>query len=193
LYCQYCGTQLDDSALYCSRCGKPTAPNPPALSTAAPNPATQVPPSVAPVAPAPMLGGPIQALRGNVRVLGILWPLYGMFRLIFIAWGISTGRMMPRIWIRTWPPQVNPYRFAAIMHGIVVTAIVWGVLVSLLGIWAGLALLRRRRSGRTVALVAAFLSLLSIPFGTALGIYTLVVLLPEGASRDYSRLASPSL
>jgi hypothetical protein len=116
-----------------------------------------------------------------------------MFRLIFIAWGIFSGRIMPRIWIRTWPPQVNPYRFAPIMHGIVVTAIVWGVVVSLLGIWAGLALLQRGRAGRTIALVAAFLSLLSIPVGTALGIYTLVVLLPEGASRNYARLASSSL
>jgi len=134
----------------------------------------------------------MQALSSNVRVLGILWPLYGMFRLIFIAWGIFSGRMMPRIWIRTWPPQVNPYRFAPIMHGIVVAAIVWGVVVSLLGIWAGLALLQRGRAGRTIALVAAFLSLLSIPFGTALGIYTLVVLLPEGASRNYARLTSSS-
>jgi hypothetical protein len=192
LYCQYCGMQLDDAAFYCSRCGKPTAPNPPGLSSSAPIAAPQGPSSAAPADAAQSPSGPIQALSSNVRMLGILWPLYSMFRLIFIAWGIFSGRMMPRIWIRSWPPQVNPYRFAPIVHGIVVTAIVWGVVVSLLGIGAGLALLRRGRAGRMIALVAAFLSLISIPFGTALGIYTLVVLLSEGANRDYARLASSS-
>jgi hypothetical protein len=34
-----------------------------------------------------------------------------------------------------------------------------------------------------------FLGLLRIPFGTALGIYTLWVLLPETSGKEYDRLA----
>jgi hypothetical protein len=35
-----------------------------------------------------------------------------------------------------------------------------------------------QRSGRTLGLLAGFLSLANIPLGTTLGIYTLIVLLP---------------
>jgi hypothetical protein len=34
-----------------------------------------------------------------------------------------------------------------------------------------------------------FLSILSLPFGTALGIYTIWVLLSAGAGQEYERLA----
>jgi hypothetical protein len=47
----------------------------------------------------------------------------------------------------------------------------------ILGVLAGLALLSGARSGPTLAIVASFLSLSSIPLGTTLGIYTLIVLL----------------
>ncbi len=39
--------------------------------------------------------------------------------------------------------------------------------------------------GRIVAIVAAFLSLLKFPFGTAIGIWTLVVLLGYSNARLY--------
>jgi hypothetical protein len=42
--------------------------------------------------------------------------------------------------------------------------------------------------GRIVAIVAAFLSLLKFPFGTALGIWTLVVLLGYRNSSLYEQL-----
>jgi hypothetical protein len=51
-------------------------------------------------------------------------------------------------------------------------------LCGLFGILAGLALLANQQSARMLALLAAFLSVSEIPFGTTLGIYSLVVLLP---------------
>jgi hypothetical protein len=46
-----------------------------------------------------------------------------------------------------------------------------------LALAAGWGLMERTQWGRIVAIVAAFLSLLKFPFGTALGIWTLVVFL----------------
>jgi uncharacterized membrane protein (DUF2068 family) len=56
---------------------------------------------------------------------------------------------------------------------------VWVMLImrSTLALVAAWGLMERAPWGRIVAIVAAFLSLLKFPFGTALGIWTLVVLL----------------
>ena len=53
----------------------------------------------------------------------------------------------------------------------------------------GWSLLKRKPWGRTLALVMAFVSLLKPLFGTALGVYTLYVLLPDEARTEYERMA----
>ena len=55
---------------------------------------------------------------------------------------------------------------------------------------AGYGLVQRASWGRVVALIAGFLSLFNMPFGTALGIYTLWVLLGANGERDYERYAA---
>jgi hypothetical protein len=57
--------------------------------------------------------------------------------------------------------------------GIVVTGV---VVLALVPLAAGIGVLRRRPWGRTTAYVAAVLSLIFFPFGTALGVYALWVL-----------------
>jgi hypothetical protein len=52
------------------------------------------------------------------------------------------------------------------------------------GILAGVGLLQRKQWGRILSLVVAFFSLVNVPLGTILGIYTFIVLLPAEAS-DY--------
>jgi hypothetical protein len=66
----------------------------------------------------------------------------------------------------------------------------WAVLVvrSCLALVAGWGLLERTEWGRVVAIVAAVFSLLKFPFGTALGIWTLVVLLGYRNSTLYEQL-----
>jgi hypothetical protein len=54
---------------------------------------------------------------------------------------------------------------------------------------AGIGLLQRASWGRITALVAGFLSLLNIPLGTALGIYTIWALLAGDADKQYEKLA----
>ena len=57
------------------------------------------------------------------------------------------------------------------------------------GFIAGWGLLQREEWARTVALVVGFLALLNVPIGTALGIYTLWVLLPRQSDDEYKSLA----
>ena len=62
-----------------------------------------------------------------------------------------------------------------------------------IGFYAGWGLLQHERSARIVTLVLAFISMfVNIPFGTALGIYTMWVLLPRDSEREYESLVGVS-
>jgi hypothetical protein len=62
------------------------------------------------------------------------------------------------------------------------------VLRAALAIAAGWGLMEHTQWGRMVAIVAAIFSLLKFPFGTAIGIWTLVVLLGYRNSTLYDQL-----
>jgi hypothetical protein len=55
---------------------------------------------------------------------------------------------------------------------------------------AGWGLNGRERWARPLALVMGFLALPFPPFSTALGVYTLMVLLPQSAERRYTAAAA---
>jgi len=55
---------------------------------------------------------------------------------------------------------------------------------------AGIGLLERQSWARPLVLVMAFIALFSIPFGTALGVYTMWVLLPSNSEREYEALTA---
>lgn len=57
--------------------------------------------------------------------------------------------------------------------------------IGLPSIIAGVGLLRRREWGRILALVVGFLSLIDIPIGTALGVYSILMLMDDEAKRHF--------
>lgn len=61
---------------------------------------------------------------------------------------------------------------------------------ALIGFLCGWGLLQKQSWARTLGIVLAAFSLLAPPFGTALGIYTLWVLLPAQSEQEFSTLAS---
>lgn len=60
------------------------------------------------------------------------------------------------------------------------------ILVSIVGIVAGAAVLKRKEWGRILLLVVSFFSLMRIPLGTALGIYSIWVLLKDETIRAFN-------
>jgi len=117
-------------------------------------------------------------LSAHRRILGVCWLVYGILRLIMgiclvLFSGTATvmfGALLSRV--------AEPFALMSDFHLVYAGIVVLTVLCGILGILAGLALLANQRPARMVALLAAFLSISEIPFGTTLGIYTLVVLLP---------------
>jgi hypothetical protein len=115
--------------------------------------------------------------RADSSTLGALWIVYAILRLVAVILlvlytGTATvmfGALLTRV--------PDPYTLMTIFHILYVAAIIVTALSGLCGLFAGVALLAGK-SARTLSLVAAFLSLSDLPFGTTLGIYTLIVFLP---------------
>jgi hypothetical protein len=63
------------------------------------------------------------------------------------------------------------------------------VVKAVLGIAAGWGLIQREPWARILAVVLGFIALVHIPLGTALGIYTIWVLLSPGADDEYRAMS----
>jgi hypothetical protein len=63
------------------------------------------------------------------------------------------------------------------------------IAAGLLSLMAGWGLLERQPWARMLAIVLGVLHLINIPFGTALGAYTLWVLLPAQSEQEYAHMA----
>jgi hypothetical protein len=108
-------------------------------------------------------------MKDHINILGILWIVFGALRLfaalfiLLLFFGI------------TLIPGVD---FAA--GGILkVIGVIIGAYLGLLGlpkIIGGIGLLNGREWGRVIVIIMSFLSLVNIPVGTALGVYSLIVL-----------------
>lgn len=119
-------------------------------------------------------------IAGHVRVVGILWL------------ALSAFRILPGVFLMLffWPGLAFlPAEVPRFVFGLL--PIIGGLLLlsAALGIVTGWGLLVRAPWARMLAIVAACLNLLDIPLGTALGVYTLWVLVPAHSEREYRSAA----
>jgi uncharacterized membrane protein (DUF2068 family) len=100
-------------------------------------------------------------------------------------------RLLPGLVLKTFSNWGFPFDGDApfFVHGIL--RAVGGVFLvtGIIGVVAGWGLWERRSWARILAIVLAFLNLLHPPFGTAIGVYTLWVLLPAASEAEYQRMA----
>ena len=124
---------------------------------------------------------PVQSrLAGHMRLLAIFWFAISAFRLIPGLVLLSLFGPESRI----LPPDV-PGFINAILQSIGY-ALIGGAAIGLI---AGWGLLDRQPWGRMLAIILGCFSLLDMPFGTALGIYTLWVLLPAKSEEEYRQIS----
>ena len=116
------------------------------------------------------------------QTLGVCWIVYGIFRLILgicllVYSGTATvmfGALLGRV--------PDAFSLMADFHFIYAVIVMLSFVCALIGIVAGVALLANQASARKLALAAAILSVSEVPFGTTLGIFTLIALLPARGS-----------
>jgi hypothetical protein len=113
-------------------------------------------------------------------MLGMFWLAYSMLRL---AGGWAFSHFLTH-WGVFWSAGF-PFFLPHLMRGIGTILMATGVL----GILAGWGLIERQPWARTLAIVLGFFALFHFGLGTALGIYTLWVLLPAESAMEYQRTA----
>ena len=160
MFCDQCGAQLQEREASCVRCGKPVR-------------------------------GLIELrrsrVREHVRLLGILWLAYSALHVVagVVVIVIAQTLFGHLIHIPNGPPPE-----VLIWLRPLITVVGWLILAkAAAGFIAGWGLLQREEWARIVALVVGFVALLNVPIGTALGIYTLWVLLPTRSDDEYKALA----
>lgn len=165
MFCSGCGQSLAPGQGFCPQCGRAVAP---------------------PAPPVPGIEFEVQNYAGKIRALAIVWFVYAGLSLLLGFAGMAflhnffMNGFGPWMHGPTPPPWFLPFLFHSI----------WIVLAVRVGlaVVAGWGLMEHTQWGRIVAVIAAFLSLLKFPFGTALGIWTLVMLLGYRNSTLYQQL-----
>jgi hypothetical protein len=139
------------------------------------------------VPPVPGLEYQLESYAGKIRALSVFWFIYAGLSLLLgiaaltFAKAIMSGGFGP--WMRG--PFLPPvWMGPAFLH------LIWvGLLLRvLLALAAGWGLMEHTQWGRMVAIVAAILNLIKFPFGIALGVATLVILLGYRNSSLYEQL-----
>lgn len=161
MFCDQCGAQVQVGQSSCLRCGKPIV----GLSQLR---RTRV--------------------QEHIRLLGILWMAYSALHMVAGAVLIVVAHTIFGNVFRIPngpPPEVTQWlRPLLEFFGYLILA------KAAAGFVAGWGLLQRESWARVVALVVGFVALLNVPLGTALGIYTLWVLLPSQSDDEYKTLSA---
>jgi hypothetical protein len=159
MFCTSCGNAIVAGQAVCAKCGTPTS--------------TGV-----------MQGVGMSRVLQHYKTLGILTIIYSIFWVIGGAGMLMVAKFILAGMIGNMNPP--PPAFVAPL----ISVLGWIVLgKGVLGVVGGIGLLARESWARVLTLAVAFISLLDIPFGTALGIYTIWVLLSSGSDQEYEKLS----
>jgi len=156
--------------MFCNRCGAQLQPD----FVACPNCGKRVGDPVSGVAQS--------RLERHLHIVGILWialgALFAIPAVVFLLLGTSAHVILHR---QDLLPGILPLLLSIVAGTLLILAVG--------GICIGVGLMQRRPWARVAAIILGVLALFHPPFGTALGIYTLWVLLADENGNEYNYLA----
>jgi hypothetical protein len=165
MFCSGCGQTLEPGQAFCVHCGRPSA--------------TVIP-------PVPGLQFQLENYASKIRTLSIFWYIYAGLSLVLGFLGLVFAHALFSGAFGPWMHGPLPPNFfgPAMLH------LAWAFLTvrAVLAAAAGWGLMEHAPWGRVVAVIAAIVNLLKFPFGTAMAIWTLVVLLGYRNSTLYEQL-----
>jgi len=170
MFCSGCGLVLAAGQGFCPQCGRPAA---------------------VPIAPMPDLAFQVETYAGKIKALGVVWLIYAGLGLFT---GIASLTFAQAFFANGFGPfghgRWGGGSMAPFWLGPAFLHFVWGIVLlrAALALAAGWGLVERAPWARVVAIVAAVLGLIRFPFGTAIGIWTLVVLLGYRNQTLYEQL-----
>lgn len=121
-------------------------------------------------------------LQRNLQLLGIFWIAYSAITLLGGIVVVIIGNALFGPEGHTGAPLF--------LQPLLTSVGIFLIAKSALGIAAGWGLLLRESWARILTVVLGFIALIQIPLGTALGIYTIWVLLSPGADDEYRAMGA---
>ncbi len=116
----------------------------------------------------------------HVDVISILWIVsgsLGVLLAIFLFW---------LLWGITFIPDLG-YEATYILRLVATWVSIFLAVFSAPEIIGGIGLLKRKEWGRILVLIVSFFNLVNFPLGTALGIYSIIILMKEETVTLFSR------
>ena len=161
MFCDACGAQIAATQRFCGTCGKPLGM---------------------------VVAGRVSSRVADHRqLLGILWTVYAMLHVLIAgAVFVLANTFFRHLAQMPQHPNAPPLTFLTPLMSFISIAILGKGLLALAG---GIGLMQKQHWARMITLVSAFLGVLSIPVGTALGVYTMWVLLSANAEEEYAKIA----
>ncbi len=136
--------------------------------------------------PFPGLQFQLESYAGKIRVLAIFWFIYAGVALLTGFAGMAFAHAVLSGAFGEWMHGPIPPAFMG--HFLLQFAWVFLVTRVALAVCAGWGLMQHAQWGRMVAIIAAIFCLLKFPFGMAMGIWTLVLLLGYRNGTLYEQL-----
>ncbi len=187
MVCSACGCEQSAGAQFCRQCGSSLTPAPTNTAHQASQPRPGAPPfqpAYSGYATAKMMEQR-QRVRQHQQPLGIIWIMYGVYR---IATGLIGAFVLHNLVSHGMFSDAPPF-LPHLLGSVVPTIVTLSAFMGVVSIVAGYGLLSRQPWARVVTLVLSVLALIKIPFGTALGIYTLWVLAPVPARDEWQAVS----
>ena len=120
--------------------------------------------------------------------LGALWTIYGLICLAEAVWVGLNDATLTTMWGTVVSRVADPFSWMTAFRFLLVGIIALLIVTGILSLLAGFVLMQRGSSNRTLVLVSSFLGIFTGPLGIALGVYTLVLLVPRASWRTHERL-----
>jgi hypothetical protein len=172
MYCDSCGKPFNAGTRYCVACGRQLTPGP-ATASARTTAAGQA-----------AVDGRVGR---NINLVAGLWLANGILRLMGVAWWMIFRRL---VFESGWPFGNWEPGFRSLLWGGMFSTGIFLAAFGVIHLLLAWGLYERQPWARVLGIVVACLALIRIPFGTALGIYTLWVLAPESSGREYDAMAA---
>jgi hypothetical protein len=122
----------------------------------------------------------------HLQTLSILWIVWSVLHVL----GAVVLLILANTLFTPFGPFRGSHEVPRIVQPILTTVGIVLLVQALAGIAAGWGLMDRQSWARVLAIVLGFVALPSFPLGTALGIYTIWVLLHSRGEEEYRQLVS---